>query len=1050
MKNIKYISASAGSGKTYRLTQELTEAIQSQKVNPEGVILTTFTKAAANEFMEKAKAMLYENKMLDAADRLDGAMIGTIHSVCQSFIKKYWYVLGLSPELNAMPDDDVDFFREQSLVDFASDEEFDFLNNFTEYFEITNSDFWKDDLKRIVELSTNYTIHDFAGSVAYSKKIIEKFCKPCTHIKVPKDMFESLLDEAEKIVTELKPEKQDEIKDKIAYQKNRLKFSRENSLRYAKEVKKIVEQLPRQKTHWKNLPYRYEIITSLENLYATEDVRDKLLQYVDIIFSMALRWQTFYTEFKRQNRLIDFSDMEKYMLELLDDEQVREDIRNTYKYVFVDEFQDCSPIQLKIFNRLSHVAEHSVWVGDTKQAIYGFRGSDTVLTTAISDVIKSSEADGCSTDFLENSWRSLPSIVNVVNETFSKVFSDLPKREVQLKAKRTSETKGNLKFWLLEGNKEKRLEVIANNIAGMVQKGIAPKDIAVLARVNDSLNKLVPLLHEYNIPVFREEVSSENNYEIALVCALLSLLIDERDEFAKAQIAFLTEEDFSLGKIIDTKLETDKVKQEAGNAQDSEKTNVCDSYLAGIPLVKKLMQKKESCLSLPVSALVEKLIIELDLYNVAMCFPDPEESTEVFYAVIESAKKYEEHCRLMKLPSTINGFKNYLTNNGVKISGSDDSVQLFTFHGAKGLEWKNVILLDSENDPLDEKNLMKRNFLGVQVFHNEKPCKENLFPESTISVLPNVYGEGNSNVPDEIAAQIRELSRYTEIKNETADEAKRLMYVAMTRARDNLIFAIAEKPKGSAPLKYFERIGVNPLQNLTATKETDFLNVGVDFEYEANAENIEAYTAKTERRILKIAEEACTVFPPRDVQPSALSGGEVKAKVVFESEKRIPISGVNDMAKAGSCIHDIFCIAEHASNKENAGKIINGYALVSVLPEPASIISAWNDFTSYMERTYGAAVKTSHELSFRHFHGKQIFTGSIDLVWHTKDGVILVDYKTFPGTISQILEKGSPHYVGNYKGQFMCYENALSEHGEKVMAKLVYYPVAGVVVEIEF
>ena len=52
MKNVKYISASAGSGKTYSLTKALTEAIQQGKVEPENVILTTFTKAAASEFKE--------------------------------------------------------------------------------------------------------------------------------------------------------------------------------------------------------------------------------------------------------------------------------------------------------------------------------------------------------------------------------------------------------------------------------------------------------------------------------------------------------------------------------------------------------------------------------------------------------------------------------------------------------------------------------------------------------------------------------------------------------------------------------------------------------------------------------------------------------------------------------------------------------------------------------------------------------------------------------------------------------------------------------------
>ena len=60
MKNITYISASAGSGKTYELTERLKKVILEGKAKPEEVILTTFTKASASEFKEKAKAKFYE------------------------------------------------------------------------------------------------------------------------------------------------------------------------------------------------------------------------------------------------------------------------------------------------------------------------------------------------------------------------------------------------------------------------------------------------------------------------------------------------------------------------------------------------------------------------------------------------------------------------------------------------------------------------------------------------------------------------------------------------------------------------------------------------------------------------------------------------------------------------------------------------------------------------------------------------------------------------------------------------------------------------------
>lgn len=92
-------------------------------------------------------------------------------------------------------------------------------------------------------------------------------------------------------------------------------------------------------------------------------------------------------QFKREKNLLDFSDMEKYMRDLLQNEEVVSEISKSYRYLFVDEFQDSSPIQVKIFDTLSDMMEHSYWVGDYKQAIYGFRGTDVELIKAVVDRI---------------------------------------------------------------------------------------------------------------------------------------------------------------------------------------------------------------------------------------------------------------------------------------------------------------------------------------------------------------------------------------------------------------------------------------------------------------------------------------------------------------------------------------------------------------------------------------------------------------------------------------------------------------------------------------
>ena len=87
MKNITYISASAGSGKTTRIIEELVSALKS--IRPSEVMMTTFTRAAAQEMQERAKKELLKLGEINKANEMGAATIGTIHSVCLRFIQKY-------------------------------------------------------------------------------------------------------------------------------------------------------------------------------------------------------------------------------------------------------------------------------------------------------------------------------------------------------------------------------------------------------------------------------------------------------------------------------------------------------------------------------------------------------------------------------------------------------------------------------------------------------------------------------------------------------------------------------------------------------------------------------------------------------------------------------------------------------------------------------------------------------------------------------------------------------------------------------------------------
>ena len=420
MKNVTYINAGAGSGKTYRLTETLTALIKAKKVKPSEVILTTFTTKAANEFKEKAKAFLYDEGLYDAAIELDHAMIGTVHSVCQRLIGKYWFHLGLSPSMGVMAEEDTAYYISQSLSELPTEEELKVLHQFARYFDLREvKDFrptssidynvWQGHLKAIIGYATNYEIDDFSRSEEESLSFIRGFVRKGSDSGFSYEELKAVVDEHEQFLRSRKQSKaNDERIEKLVQARIGLGRITMGTL------KNINSTIGPPKGYG---PLAADFQDRMSEIWTSKMVYEKQEAYIRLLFSLACRWKENFAQFKKEKNLLDYNDMEKYMRLLLKDESVAREISLSYRYLFVDEFQDSSPIQVKIFDALSDLMEHSFWVGDYKQAIYGFRGSDIALTKAVVDRISLKE-DGCDTDTLDTSWRSLPDIVQVNNAIF--------------------------------------------------------------------------------------------------------------------------------------------------------------------------------------------------------------------------------------------------------------------------------------------------------------------------------------------------------------------------------------------------------------------------------------------------------------------------------------------------------------------------------------------------------------------------------------------------------------------------------------------------------
>jgi len=1051
MKNIQYISAGAGSGKTYFLTHELADLIAGKNgkpgIAPEKVILTTFTRKAAAEIRERAKQVLYEKGMPGEAQRLDLALIGTVHSVAYHIIQKYWYHLGISPDLVEMPEEDVDFYINQSVASLPSAEDMKMFHSFRRFFDVCKFDggsikpdheFWKRHLKDIVSKAVTYDVEDLAYSLDRSLSYVESVCDG-SHL--PSDA------DCKKFLSELKvaneAAKPSSARDDRIDTINRLIGA--NSF----VMKDYLFLLSSPASVLKNCPSVSSMEIQLRGAYQSVDVRDKVKEYVETIFSLAGKWREEYREYKRVHRLIDFNDMEQYLLELLKVEEVRDDIRSRYEYLFVDEFQDSSPAQVKIFEQLSSLCSQSYWVGDAKQAIFGFRGSDTVLTSTVANIISRGK-DGCSSRTLDTSYRSTRNIVDLTNEVFDKVFSSTnPPLDVRLNHHRKE--KGDLRVLYNPevGKNEDLAYCVANAIALRLKSGAKPSDIAVLCRSNDELKPFVSAFLEMDIPISIEKEKEGGDREKTLLFSLLSLIVNPRDSLARATIDYMTRNGATTSDIIDRKLKYDDDRRKAskdsnqdeGNDDEKDIAKKDAGFLGDNPLIGRLLSQRDSLKNLSVKSVVESVVIGMDLVGEAHKWDPSRKCASIYEALIAKAAQYEDHCLALAKPATLSGFITYADTFAFSGISSPDGVTLSTYHKSKGLEWNTVYLMSLEDDQLN--HLVNGSFFGVEAFYEDDPSEDNLYPKKIITLNPWIFGKAKK-LPDYVDATMKATPHYGKLRTNTLEESKRLLYVGVTRARDTLVLCLFKKKD---QLKWFNQIGVD-----NTSTEGDCLGVGMEFTpepYELDS----AYfygSDPLEGKVLAIKKDPVE-YEPRDVSPSTLieKGEKADVEVAHSAGYTIHIRGKDEMSEVGTCIHNIYCSLEFANDKIEYVKNMLEDGGWSGTLDASEIVKAWDNLEQFLSHKYGPSVSRHHELPFKYVDGGQIFTGSMDFVYETEDGVVLVDYKTFPGSIESVTSRENTHYAGLYKGQFDCYASALQKAGKKVVDRLVYYPVNGLVVRLK-
>ena len=521
MKNVTYINAGAGSGKTFTLTRILADKLSDKEtaLRPSQVILTTFTELAAAEFREKARQQILFKGCTDVAAQMDSAVIGTVHSVAFSFIKRFWYLLEYGADVQVISERDANFYMSQSLARIVADEENSAhlwnFRRFRDCFDIKDSYghpdylFWQEYLNSVVEKMEYYNVDDVNESIEKSLETVKKIYSGPNKLS---DVFTELSNQVDEYRNYLLKKGNDKSLRQLAAIDAFLKSGGDvNGLEELEPLFNMCKDPVDKKSILDKCPSFSDFSKTLNSLLVSSAYLDVIEPFVRSVFALAKAWRDDFVNYKQQNHIISYNDMERIFLRLLTEEgEVQDYVRSNFRLVMVDEFQDCNPIQLKIFNILSEliapVDGHSYWVGDPKQAIYGFRGADTELVNSVSkefhfyddDKIHPEEGEhNLATGRLTKSWRSRKALVELVNSVFMEPFKKDGINELCIALAPQFKTDDldipAIQHWFCDENTSGYADAVAAKVKQLLASGelvhrdgrdepavpIAPRDVAI-------------------------------------------------------------------------------------------------------------------------------------------------------------------------------------------------------------------------------------------------------------------------------------------------------------------------------------------------------------------------------------------------------------------------------------------------------------------------------------------------------------------------------------------------------------------------------------------
>ncbi len=889
-KNHISLTANAGSGKTFVLSKRFVEILLNEEIDLSSIVAITFTDKAAGELNKKIAREIDERilseensgkrrKLEEIRRQLVSANISTIHSFCINILREF------SPEAEIDPN--------FSVIDQSTA---------NEIFQLCVEDSINTNIKNPESSEElKYIIRYFGSKKAFisqlenslnQKNTIDRISRKL-YLRSENEIANYFRKEFETVFDQIFSAKISEVITIIRII-NDFVLKQNKSNKHALESEHILNHFVADLSSVSKIKYLKQFVGSVltkeytvrksgylskgrEEYQCQVETINSLFQELLPFFSfdegnkheieLARIGKTFlkifnstnklYTDRKKQKGYLDFEDLLIFTQQVLQREEVQTYLREKFRYIMIDEYQDTNELQYEIFMPiLDNLRSGNLFVvGDEKQSIYMFRNAELEVFNKTKKEIDGTEKTGRLLS-LPHSFRMAPALVLFINKIFSNLFNNPDQffNEVahdKLVCAKDENEIGKVELLLSEaGDETNECDLVAEKISKLVYDNeVELKDIAILCRKRDSFAELEKVFVKKNIPY--SIVGGKGFYQRQTIYDIynyLSFLLKQENNSALTGI--LRSPFFNISD-----LQLYKISLEEGNTFYEKLENSSENNSELKEVYNRLNENLMIASSTEIYSLIRKILLESGYWAVIASKKNSSQEIANVEKLLLLARAFTKKSFKNLYDFTVSmreSIEDHEDEGQAQVTRDENSVKILTIHQAKGLEFKAVFLYNC-NDTVKDSSVKSKSLI----------CDKNYGVIAKVPTDGNYFNKYNT-------APIVSLYNYIIYRKNLA-EIKRLLYVGLTRAK-NYLFISAELKKEEPNKNSFLYLilkGLNAdcsANELNLSSEVQFMKL-MNGEYKFYNKNVSLNIP-----IIKMIEE---------VEPLKHSGDVQKEKIIL-------------------------------------------------------------------------------------------------------------------------------------------------------------------------